>query len=213
MTNISIQDAALLAQQAYDPRRYPSVSAKISRTLDKGDVQAVMLNDGTLLIAGSNSIADYAKFNMQAFKVLGQRFQILDGDTEKGASRTRWHQGFLTHAKVIYDFVGAQVPRLISGHSLGAASAQILCKTWGVPAVGFASPRPHFGKGRLKNEGGMLNICRTDDSVCFVPPGFRRLGKTIMLKPQQPHHGLDHSMENYIGMLKFDILGMPAQWP
>ncbi len=63
--------------------------------------------------------------------------QAATGDSGKHA----WHAGFLKHAQTVHASVSGmpEPPKLIIGHSLGAASAQIVgASLWGRRSV---SPR------------------------------------------------------------------------
>jgi hypothetical protein len=67
------------------------------------DVEAHFLKNGILLIPGSNSLMDYLKFNLRTLNLGGKQYRMSDATTKKGASGTTWHQGFLAHAKIIFD--------------------------------------------------------------------------------------------------------------
>lgn len=196
----SLMDAAKLAQASYKPHLIKS--PRITDSLDKGGVQAHLLEDGTLLLPGSNSLLDYAHFNLRVFNVGGKKYRLASKTTQRGASGTRWHQGFLIYSKVVFDWVGHRKPKLIIGHSLGAAAAQILSKSWNRHAIGFAAPRPKSAGGTVANSSKCLLVCRVDDVVCSLTPGFHHLGDARFLEPESVNWGGDHSMKNYIRILK-----------
>ncbi|MEO0379008.1 MAG: peptidoglycan-binding protein [Pseudomonadota bacterium] len=188
-------------------------------------VEAYMLSNRCLLIPGSNGLNDYLRFNLRVWG-LGKRKLSFSDDakqqnvetrTRLGFSRTYWHQGFLSHAMKIYNWIGKdpnQWPEMIIGHSLGAASAQILSKTWAAPAIGFAAPRPRKSRGRVALDNLSLSICRDDDIVCFLPSSFHRLGQTRTLRHTSPKAGLNHNMDAYIDALenRQPNLNIPSTW-
>ncbi|MEM6371802.1 MAG: peptidoglycan-binding protein [Pseudomonadota bacterium] len=188
-------------------------------------VEAYMLNNQCLLIPGSNGLDDYLRFNLRLWGLGTRRLtfreeadkQKVDKRTKLGFSRTIWHQGFLRHANKIYHWIGKNPedwPKTIIGHSLGAAAAQILSKTWAAPAIGFAAPRPRKSRGKIKLDGLSLSICRDDDIVCYLPSSFHRTGQTRILKHASPTSGLNHNMAAYIDALdnRKPNLGIPANW-
>ncbi len=200
---MKLSDAALLAQAAYKPHLVKS--PRIIDSLDHGEVQAHLTEDGILLLSGSNSLLDYAHFNLRVFNVGGRKFRLAAKDTERGASGTLWHQGFLIYARAVFDWVGDRRPRILIGHSLGAAAAQILSKSWDRPAIGFAPPRPKKGGGAVAHDDKCLLICRVDDVVCSLTPGFHHMGDARFLEPEAINWGGDHSMKNYIRILQKNV--------
>lgn len=199
MSKISLADAALLAQAAYKPASIKSPG--IADSLDEKHVQAHLTTNGILLLPGSNSLLDYAHYNLRVFNVGGSKFRLASKTTERGASGTQWHQGFLKYSRVVYDWVGHRKPKLIIGHSLGAAAAQILSKSWNRHAIGFAAPRPKKGGGSVAHDDKCLLVCRLDDVVCSLAPDFHHLGDARFLEPPAINWGGDHSMKNYIRIL------------
>ncbi len=198
---VSLSDAADLVEASYAPQRISS--PKIVHSFDKDDVQAHLTEDGILLLPGSNSVADYARYNLRLFRVGEQRYRMDETATAPGASQTIWHQGFLAYAKAIYDWMeGKPRPKVIMGHSLGAAAAQILSMSWSVPAIGFAAPRPRRGMGTAAHNPRCLLICREDDTVCTLAPGFHHMGDVRSLRPIGLSLGIDHSMKQYIRLMK-----------
>lgn len=186
----------------------------VAHYLDKRGAQAVMLAHDVLVIPGSNELIDWIR-NVNVYNILGKTYKAK----AQAKSRTGaiLHSGFNQHANLIAKFAKEHDAKFIIGHSLGAATAQILGSWMGVPAVGFASPRVKLGLRGVKNEHKVLNICRLDDLVTHVPPsevGFRRLGKTVQLVAPAANPGLDHSMPNYIKALGYETLGekLPRTW-
>lgn len=209
---VRIIDAAVLAEASYKPHRIKS--PKIIDSLDKNDVQAHLTENGLLLLPGSNSVLDYTRFNLRVFNVGGSKFRLDSKSTAPGASGTVWHQGFLKFSKTVFDWVGNRKPKLIIGHSLGAAAAQILSMSWNKPAIGFAAPRPRKGGGHAAHNGKCLLICREDDVVCTMAPSFQHMGDARFLRPIRRNLGGDHSMKQYMKVLKKnagpDIV--PTKW-
>ncbi|QBF33700.1 hypothetical protein [Thalassococcus sp. S3] len=209
--------AAQLARASYSANRHPSVAPHIARSLDKDDVQAYLLKNGVLLIPGSNSVMDYLKFNLRVLNIGGRQFRIDDGTTEKGHSGTLWHQGFLRHAKAIFDWIdeGGTRPIFIIGHSLGAAATQILSKSYAVPGIGFAAPRPRKHRGTVVDDDLCLCINRDDDIVCGLPGRFHHMGKVHKCKAAGSAHRAGHNMKHYQKVLaeqhQLGLLGI--HWP
>ena len=215
---ISIMNAAELAAQSYDITdmiKAGQVPGAVKAHISVKGAQAQMMDHGVMVIPGSNELLDWFT-NFDVYKILGSRFGRRD--RQKGSRGAVFHEGFLRHASRLQGFARDNGAKFIIGHSLGAASAQILGTALGVPAIGFASPRVKLGAGKLKNESKVLNICRADDLVTRVPPseaGFRRLGKTVRLVPPKTNPGMDHSMPEYIESLKTHVSapGLPKSWP
>jgi len=139
---LRIEDAAALADASY--AIHTLHAPRVDLSCPHEDVQAFVLSTGVLLLPGSNSLRDYLRYNLRPLRLGTRRLKMADGATEQGASGTFWHQGFLGYAKVVYDWLAGENirPGAIIGHSLGAAAAQILGKTYAVPTIGFAAPRP-----------------------------------------------------------------------
>lgn len=214
---IRISDCAELANNSYGLSRAASKGALpngIIASLDHRGAQAVVTKDRILLIPGSNDLSDWFK-NFDVIDLAGKKFKAQDASRSR--SGALFHAGFWLHTQQIHGFAKENKVRFIVGHSLGAAAAQILGVALNVPTVGFASPRVKKGKGPVRHEDKVLNICRTDDLVTRVPPsefGFRRLGKTYRLNPPSVNKGIDHSMSHYKDALSFDALEgrLPKRW-
>lgn len=178
---------------------------KVVKRCPTRGAEAYMLDNGCLLIPGSNTLSDYFNYNFRLWNLGKKRLKLSSSETSKGASRTVWHQGFFTHAVEIYNWIGPEKknwPKLIVGHSLGAASAQILSKTWAAPAIGFAAPRTRKSSGPVKYDGLSLSICRRDDTVCSLPSGFHHMGQTKSFPAQAGGGALNHKMSAYIESLE-----------
>ncbi|MEM9584200.1 MAG: hypothetical protein AAGA08_13910 [Pseudomonadota bacterium] len=210
-------NAAEMAEQSYDIAKMLQrgrTFSEVKAHLDTKGAQAQMMAHGVMIIPGSNELMDWFT-NFDVYQILGRRFGRRD--KARGRTGATLHAGFLCHANKLHGFAQQNGARFIIGHSLGAATAQILGTSLGLPAIGFASPRVKFGTGKLKNERKVLNICRADDLVTRVPPseaGFRRLGKTVRLVPGATNPGMDHSMGHYIASLKEHVSanGLPKHW-
>lgn len=194
-----IKLAAQMAEASYKGRSNASLANAWRDGLDENDVQALFLKGDILLIPGSNSVMDYLKYNLRVLNIGGKRYRLADDDTEKGASGTVWHQGFLAHAKVIFDWLERKNhrPKYVIGHSLGAAATQILVRTYGVPGIAFAAPRPRRNRGAIKHSNLCLCINRDDDSVCDLPGSFHHMGRVHQARARRSVFGPDHSMKHY----------------
>ncbi|MEM7318913.1 MAG: hypothetical protein AAF408_07805, partial [Pseudomonadota bacterium] len=187
-------------------------------------VEAYMLSNKCLLVPGSNSIWDYLKFNFRLLNLGMPRLKLLarqqnqkgdGGKTVRSKSGIVWHQGFFTHANHINSWVGSDPsnwPRLIVGHSLGAASAQILSTIWSAPSIGFAAPRIRKSSVPPQFENKSLSICRKDDIVGRLPRGFDRMGQTSILVHRARKFGLNHKMAAYIDAMQNTDSEIPAYW-
>ncbi len=179
---MKLTQAADLIEKAYDNKL-----GNLQRTrIDLDGAQAAILTDGTLVIPGTNEMRDWSDFNLKH---------------SKGDSGRIWHGGFLAHAKIIYPFAKGAGAKRVLGHSLGAASAQIVAASLGVPAICFASPRPLRGKSRFKGEHRILNVCRFDDTACHLPfpfLGYRQLGKVHWVSPREQQSAGSHKLKDYL---------------
>jgi hypothetical protein len=198
MPVLPITTAAQLVQTSYEPARQPDFARRIKHALKSNDVEAYFLHSGTLVIPGSNSLSDYLKFNTRVFRVGGTRYKVKNLSTEK-AKGILWHQGFLAHTKEIQDWLKLRKlrPVYIVGHSLGAASTQILCRLLDVPGIGFAAPRTRKHAGHAAQADTCLNVNRDDDFVCNLPRSFKHLGRVHLCRTGSGGLGLEHSMRHY----------------
>ena len=213
MDQISALDACDMIEAAVEDKDKSSVSHQI----DIRGVQARYLKSGVLVIPGTNEFSDWFDFNlnMSGEPTEGHGFEVVAGD-----SGTKWHAGFLEHAQIVYAFAKALKPKFVVGHSIGAASAQIVGVYMATPTIAFASPQTLKGKttNRLPDEGWVVNLCRVDDTVCHVPPkllGFRTVGSRYWLAPEEVNVGEDHHISNYRDILKTKKVAdrVPMHWP
>ncbi len=215
MTTYRLRDAATLAEACYKAERI--IKPPVLRSLDHDDVQAHVLKGNILLLPGSNSVRDYVKFNLRPLRLGDQRLVLKTATAaEKGASGTKWHQGFLRYSIEIFEWLQRENvrPNYIIGHSLGAAAAQILSKTYNAPAIGFAAPRPKWSKHGVVQDGRCLLVNRSDDPVPKVPSAYHHMGKAKLFTSAKHKSLFAHSMRHYINIIeeddKFTVL--PEVW-
>lgn len=195
--------AAKMVESSYllfkRPAARNSLKGNIKDTLDKNHVQAVFLKQNILVIPGSNSIADYAMFNLRALNFGGKKYKLNDELTETWGPGVIWHQGFMKHAKVITDWMrrNGHRPKYVMGHSLGAAATQIIVRTHNIHGIAFAAPRVTRGVVQPAPASKCLCLNRTDDKVCGLPTTFQHLGEIREGKTAGGFLRFDHSMENY----------------
>lgn len=103
-----------------------------------------------------------------------------------------WHLGFLGEAEQVLSWLyRTGMPDLFTGHSRGAAIAQILASWTRVPAVGFAAPRPAWLFAPRVHNVTLWNGC--GDPVCYAGRilGYRHVGIVKWLPL------LGHTMRHY----------------
>ena len=210
-----LKDAATLAEASYKSTRI--VKPAVIKSLDHNDVQAHLLKGNILLLPGSNSVRDYVKFNLRPLRLGDQRLVLKNATaSEKGASGTKWHQGFLRYSVEIFDWLQKEGvrPNYIIGHSLGAAAAQIMSKTYNTPAIGFAAPRPKWSKHGVVQDGRCLLVNRTDDPVPKVPSAYHHMGNTKLFKSVKHKSIFAHAMSHYVNIIKEDdkFKFLPETW-
>ena len=200
--SISVFDAGDLISKAYADK----LGTLVKNQVDVNGVQAFYLKNGILVVPGTNERADWIDFNLN-----------IDA---KGDSGRFYHGGFLKHAQMVYMFAKALRPKAIVGHSLGAASAQIVGKSLKVPTIAFASPKVLRGKTKVTGEGWVANFLRRDDTVCHMPPGigrnkYRHIGATYWMSPDGVNGGEDHRIDNYLSIMKAPRYktSVPKTWP
>ncbi|MFK7875210.1 MAG: hypothetical protein AB8B71_05450 [Paracoccaceae bacterium] len=206
--------AAELAEASYTGKPHAQISYQWKASLDVSDVQAHLLTDNTLLIPGSNSIRDYIRYNLRIQRLGKRRLKLAN---QISNAPITWHQGFLAHAKIVQDWLMDNnfTPAFVIGHSLGAASAQILSAGWAIPAIAFAAPRPCRTATAQMAARYCLCVNRTDDGVCKLPGGFHHLGDVRACKPRGPSPGMDHAMPHYRKIVDEGLAAqkLPATWP
>ena len=214
MMKFAIEDAAKLAEASYSARRI--TSPKVMHSCPHQDVQAHVLDGDILLLPGSNSARDYLRYNLRPMRLGKRQYRMSDDVTAKGHSGTMWHQGFLAYSVVVFEWLKTLNirPKYVIGHSLGAAAAQILSKTYGAPGIGFAAPRPKFIKGPVKHHEKCLLINRFDDVVPKLPWTFNHMGQVKEFSPKRGRIFLAHSMKYYreIVDLAQDSSLLPEHW-
>lgn len=212
MAKLGLIDAARMMHETYAGTN----GNEVVNQIDVAGVQAVLLKNGVLVIPGTNEFSDWFDFNLNMGAAGGGQshgFEVVAGD-----SGALWHGGFLEHAQMVYMFAKGARPKFIVGHSLGAASAQIVGMSLRVPTIAFASPQTCRSPERMDHEGWVINICRIDDTVCHVPPkllGFRTIGSRYWLKPDTLDVGEDHRIDNYAELLALKRVKeqVPEAWP
>lgn len=192
--SFSVINAAALAEISYHAYSHQKTKSHIRTIVNEDDVRAYLLDDGTLLIPGSDSVLDYARYNLRPFRIGGKKYTLGSSDTGQALGGF-WHQGFLAHSMVIYKSLKKTPPDFIIGHSMGAASAQILSLLWNVPSIGFAAPRVYLGRASMPAKPLNLSIWRSDDVVGWLPSDkFSHAGHAVELKIASglPRHKMKH---------------------
>lgn len=193
---MQVIEAAKLMEQAY----YNIDELQPNEGISLQGVQAHLVDKKRVLIVeGTNELTDWLNYNFDA--------KLISGD-----SGAKYHSGFYNYAMIVYSFAKPLRSRfdLIIGHSLGAAAAQIAGPSLNCKTLAFASPRPIIS-GDLAHSSLVMNICRGDDAVCFLPPGcefmgltigFRHIGAVKWLTRKQEYLGEDHRIQHYIQLLE-----------
>ncbi|MEM8978782.1 MAG: hypothetical protein AAGD04_04820 [Pseudomonadota bacterium] len=222
MVHFTLPEAARLALASYKPNRFPDLKAQILTSLNEKHVQAHYLENDVLLVPGSNSLFDYVLYNLRIFRVGGTRYRVVDSNTERDdRTNMRWHQGFLAHAHVVIKWLEddpklkGKKPKFIIGHSLGAASAQLLAMVYDCPTITFAAPRTRTDPHTSSRGDKCLNILRSDDPVCKLPSSFHHIGLNHELQPAPKKLVGRHHMSKYIWLLDNHKPGptLPPRWP
>lgn len=211
----TMPQAARLATASYSARSDALTKPHITSYIDQDDVQAYLLSNGVLLIPGSNSAMDYLRYNVRLLNIGGKTYKMKNGATGEVLGRV-WHQGFLAHAMVLHKKFASKKPKFIIGHSLGAASAQVLSLIWGVPAIGFAAPRLYAGGRAVNNSQNCLCLWRGDDPVGSLPGArFRHAGRSVRLGRSKSIGLLNHHMRHYTAAVTDPNHRsvVPAVWP
>lgn len=195
---MNVLEVAQLMDAVYNRR----ASLTITESISASGMEAHFVKDpGIFVIEGTNSAEDWWDFNLNIFGYTG---------TIKGDSGARYHEGFWKQAQLAYNFAKPfrRDIKLVVGHSLGAASAQIVGPSLEKRTISFASPKPLL-RGKAIRPHLVTNYCRDDDLVCRVPPGifdgalgFEHIGNVVWLTPEQRNLGEDHRIDKYVELLE-----------
>lgn len=199
-------EAAHLVRRAYE-----GGAAFDADSISLQDMEAHFLrSEGALIIEGTNSLQDWFQYNFNLF---------VDAGVARGDSGAMYHAGFYNHAMRAYGFAKPyrdQI-RVVIGHSLGAASAQIVGPSLGKPTIAFASPKPLL-HGNAVNPNLVTNVCRDDDLICRLPPGvfggaigYGHIGSVVWLTPKEANPGEDHRISEYIDILTTEMAQVGEQ--
>jgi hypothetical protein len=157
-----------------------------------------LLDDGTTIVRGSNDRRDW----MLNVSIWPSRSTI-----GQGVSGAMYHWGFLEPARQLYSWAKAAKPKLLLGHSRGAAVVSIVGASLKLPTVAFACPRPLWLSGGFEGAEQWVTVFnRSDDLIARLPPwwlGYRHIGRVLWAKrPAVLHHGEHHRIGHYIDALK-----------
>ncbi|MEM0977986.1 MAG: hypothetical protein AAGJ34_10655 [Pseudomonadota bacterium] len=184
--------------------------AKVTTKDDK--VGAALTSDLNILIVTGSRVPDYGRYNLRPNRTLSWQ-----GDEEKQIKDLTkpwrlkdFHSGFVLHAARVLKFLDGHVPDFIIGHSLGAASAQILGNHLNVPTICLASPQVIkqniIDKEKMREPSNeqwkILNIAWKQDTVTSIlrPLKYRCLGHRVVF--QKSNLGMDHFVKQYRDMIK-----------
>ena len=183
MAKFTPMDCAKAVEQSYKGR----ISNQKRSMLGPHGAEAYLRKDGLLVIPGSQGLDDYLKFNLRVgyFKLFGKN------------SKLRFHAGFMRHASEIIEWARNQNVKLITGHSLGAASAQLIGATLNKDVICFAAPKVLSRGFKEVTSAKIVCINRRDDRVCRLPGWrFKHMGNVVEMKAKG-RIGMDHSMKHY----------------
>lgn len=213
--NYDVAKAARMAKQSYAPQNKKIGGKSILKT-NPGDATAYLLSDNTLVIPGSNSAADYKKYNLRPIGLFRKKLTVRTTMVKSSDGKPIWHQGFLAHAMNIQSWLTkiGKRPKFIIGHSLGAASTQVLSITYGVPGIGFAAPRVCMSEPKSAVLKKCLLVVRDDDIVGQIPEGFHHLGDLRSMATTD-RIGHKHKMSEYTALIDANIKAgrIPRTWP
>ncbi len=203
--------ASRLVEASSRIARHPELVKQLRATVNEDDVEAYLLNNGLLLLPGSDSLDDYIRYNFR-LNVGGKRYSVRESRTG-AALGARWHEGFLAYSLVIRDRLAKHKPKFIIGHSLGAAAAQVLSFLWRIPAIGFAAPRLYAGGRPVENSRLCLCLWRQDDPVGNLPGQFHHIGTSMRLDGTPANGLLNHSLKAYRDAVTHNRRVVPRAWP
>lgn len=110
-------------------------------------------NFGTYYLAGTNDPLDWINN-----ATLAEHYDPHVGNC---------HLGFYRHAQMVLEAFTV-VPRLVVGHSLGGAAAQLIAAKCGARCLTFGSPRP-WQRGGTIGLRQHIRIAHRGDPVAYVP--------------------------------------------
>ena len=183
-------------------------------TSDSDKVGAALIKGLNILIITGSRVPDYARYNMRPNRTLSWKKdeQTFIDEIVKPWKLKDFHSGFVLHAARVLKFLKGRKPAFIVGHSLGAASAQILGNHLDVPTICLASPQ--VVKKRILDKADMrkpenrqwniLNIAWRQDTVTSIlrPLKYRCLGHRVIFV--QANTGIDHFVSNYLKLFEED---------
>jgi len=211
----SVAKAATMAEESYKPKNN-KIGGKRIIASNSGHATAHLLSDHTLVIPGSNSAADYVQYNLRPNRFGHTRLTLNANMPNSNGSPLEWYQGFLAHTYAIQTWLTkiGKRPKFVIGHSLGAATTQVLSIVYGVPGIGFAAPRVCKSRPKAVHERRCLLIYRDDDIVARVPDKYHHLG-TVKKLTTPRRLGPKHKMKEYIPLLPkhFSEKTLPKHWP
>lgn len=154
--------------------------------------------DGETIVRGSNDRRDWA---------LNLSIWPTRSTIGHGVSGAMYHWGFLEPARQLYAWAKAARPRVLLGHSRGAAVVSIVGASLRIPTVAFACPRPLWLSGGFEDAEQWVTVFnRSDDIVARLPPwwlGYRHIGRVRWARrPAVRHAGEDHRIAHYISALE-----------
>ncbi|MEL6914086.1 MAG: hypothetical protein AAFP13_06260 [Pseudomonadota bacterium] len=227
LTTYSLLDAAKLLQETRNAIKGGLKRAPLADVTPAGaNAAAGLTRDNILVITGSRGGTDYAFYNLRPLRPLPampEIEEIATADLPKKA----YHQGFLLHAARVKRFLAGRRPDIIVGHSLGAASAQILGAHFEVPTIGLASPqvvkRRYLAPAALRagshRQWNVFNMAWRKDFVTrgYRELGLRCLGHRVVVDTNAPNFGIDHFVSQYedliVTALDQQLVGLPRAWP
>lgn len=227
LNSYSLLEAAKLLQNTRDLIKGGDKGSLLSDVTAKGaQVAAGITTDNILVITGSRGVKDYSFYNLRPMRPLPNMREITEIVTPE-LPKAAYHKGFLLHAARVKRFLGNRTPAIIVGHSLGAASAQILGTHFKVPTIGLASPQvvkrrflqPDALRSGAHAQWHVFNMAWKEDLVSrgYRATGLRCLGHRVVVASSKPNFGIDHFVSDYerliVSAIDQDVVGLPRNWP
>jgi len=195
-------------------------------TPKKAKYAAGLTRQNLLVITGSRGFQDYKNYNLRPNRDLPSMVEV-DEIVAADLPKEAYHQGFLLHAAGVMKFLDGRRPSYIIGHSLGAASAQILGTHFQVPTVCLASPqvvkRRFLDNENLSSKShrqwNVFNMAWRKDFVTqgYRMTGLRCLGHRVVVDSNALNFGIDHFVKDYERLLVLaldqKVVGLPHTWP